>query len=183
MICRICYLFFRYQWIKSCLFFNICLKRANKLKKKGFVLDENLNWQSHITLILNEERLIFINLTLSGKYLTQLHFCYVHSRINYANDAWASTSQAKFKKHWPSWNMQFRSYLMLLKKIARWLFQVLSALNIYQANLLYVLTFMQRIKAWTFPRVFSTYFQPINYVYETRFFKCNSKQPDASQNI
>ena len=42
---------------------------------------------------------------------------------------------------------------------------------------------MQKTKKTTPPRVFSTYFQPINHVYETTFSKHNFKQPDAFQNI
>ena len=38
---------------------------------------------------------------------------------------------------------------------------------------------MQRIKISTSPRVFSTYFQHINHLYETRFSKHDFKQPDA----
>ena len=38
---------------------------------------------------------------------------------------------------------------------------------------------MQKIKKSTSPSVFSTYFQPINHVYQTRFSKINFEQPDA----
>ena len=33
---------------------NICRKRVDNLKFLGVFLDENLNWQSHIVLILNK---------------------------------------------------------------------------------------------------------------------------------
>ena len=45
--------------------------------------------------------------------------------------------------------------------------------NSYQINLLQVLKFMQKIKTSTSPSVISTYFQPINHVYETRFSEHN----------
>ena len=59
------------------------------------------------------------------------------------------------------------------------LFQELNALSIYQINLSQVLKFMQKFKASTSPRVFSTYFQPINHVYEIRFSRHSFKQPDG----
>ena len=40
---------------------------------------------------------------------------------------------------------------------------------------------MQSFKISTSPRIFYTYIQPINHVYETRFSAHNFKQPNASE--
>ena len=66
---------------------NICLKRVKKLNFLGVVLDENLNWQSHIALMWNKISknigLLFkASLILSSICPSQLYFSYVHSCIN-----------------------------------------------------------------------------------------------------
>ena len=38
---------------------------------------------------------------------------------------------------------------------------------------------LQKIKTSTSSRAFSTYIQPTNHVYQTKFSKYNFKQPDA----
>ena len=58
---------------------NICLKRVKKLNFLGVVLDENLNWQSHIALMWNKISknigLLFkASLILSSICPSQLYF-------------------------------------------------------------------------------------------------------------
>ena len=89
-----------------------CRHKKNKLKILEFFLDENLNVQSHIALISNKISrniglLFYVSFILSRKCPSQLYFSYIHSYINYANIAWASTSHTKFLKNQSRRNTQF----------------------------------------------------------------------------
>ena len=53
----------------------------------------------------------------------------------------------------------------------------------YHINQLQFFISMERVKASTSPGVFSTYFQPINDVYEARFYKHSFKEPDVFDRI
>ena len=144
-------------------------------------MKENLNWQSHIALILNKisktVELLKTNLVLSRKWLSRLYFSYIHFFINYTNIIWASTSQKKLEKLLTKQRYAVPPIFNVNKEThARPLFQELNFPNIYQINLLPLLIFMQRIKVSTSPTEFYTYLQPINHVYETRFSKHNFKQ-------
>ena len=88
------------------------------------------------------------------------------NRVNYANIVWASSSQTKLKKMLTKQRHVAQVIFNVNKETStRPLFKELNALNIYQINLLQVLIFMQRVKTSKSPRVFSTYFQPINHIY------------------
>ena len=66
------------------------------------MLDENINWKDHIHTI---EKKIAKNLgllyhtkqLLNEISLKILYFSYIHSYLNYANAAWASTYYTKLK--------------------------------------------------------------------------------------
>ena len=66
------------------------------------MLDENVNWQEHIRTVENKIAKN-IGLNYRAKYLlnelslTCIYFNYIHSYLNYANIAWASTYRTKLK--------------------------------------------------------------------------------------
>ena len=62
----------------------------------GILLDENLSWKEHLKHIENKIAKIIglmdkANPFLDKDSLLSLYFSYIHSYINYANLAWAST--------------------------------------------------------------------------------------------
>ena len=61
---------------------------------------------------------------------------------------------------------------------AKPLLQELNAFNVYQISLLQVHVFIKGVETATSRKVFSTYFQLINHVYQTRFSKHNFKAQD-----
>ena len=117
------------------------IERKKAIRFLGVMLDENVNWQEHIGTVKNKIAKD-IGLFYRAKYLlnesslTSIYFAYIHSYLNYANIAWASTYQTKLKA------------IHLLRKLAvrimfskynmthsRPLLQSLNALNVYQINL------------------------------------------------
>ena len=67
---------------------NSIIKRRSSVKFLGVMLDENILWKDHTKTIekkISQEYWFII----SGK--TTIYFSYIHSYLNYANIAWAST--------------------------------------------------------------------------------------------
>ena len=106
--------------------------------------------------------------------LKSICFSYIHSYLNYANIAWASTNPAKLKK------IQY-----LQKQAARIIFNEdrlchlrpllknLNVLNVYQINFYQNLNSMQRIKMWNITKVFHETIKKTNHKYPTTFSNFN----------
>ena len=108
------------------------------------MLDENVNSQEHenkiakITGLLNRGKYL-----LNESSLKCIYFAYIHSYLNYANIAWASTYRTKLK-----------AVQLLHKRAVRFMFNEnnmthprpllhsLNALNVYKINLFQHLRFM-----------------------------------------
>ena len=78
------------------------IERTHVIKFLGLLLDENITWKNHICSV--EKKLAKnIGLLYRAKYfldessLKTMYFSCIHSYLNYANTAWASTYQAKLK--------------------------------------------------------------------------------------
>ena len=79
------------------------IKRASYIKFLGVLLDENLSWNEHLKYTENKIAksigLMYKAKTFLDKdSLLSLYFSYIHSYINYANLAWASTHKTNLKK-------------------------------------------------------------------------------------
>ena len=79
------------------------IERENSLKFLGVVLDEHLTWKKHIQLIENKISkkvgvLYKTSELINSKCLRGVYFSFIHSYINYANIAWASTNKTNLKK-------------------------------------------------------------------------------------
>ena len=79
---------------------NRAIERTHAIKFLGVLLDENITWKKHICSV--EKKLAKnIGLLYRAKYfldessLKTVYFSYIHSYLNYANIAWASTYQTK----------------------------------------------------------------------------------------
>ena len=72
------------------------IERENSLKFLDVILDESLTWKKHIQLIENKVSknvgvLYKASKLINSKCLKSIYFSFIHSYINYANIAWATT--------------------------------------------------------------------------------------------
>ena len=79
------------------------IERENSLKYLGVILDEHLIWKKHIQLIANKVSknvgvLYKTSKLINSKCLQSIYCSFIHSYINYANIAWASTNKTKLSK-------------------------------------------------------------------------------------
>ena len=81
---------------------NSSIKRENAIKFLGVIIDENLTWKNHISTIENKiSKTIGIlykaKFLLNQTCLKHIYSAFIHSYLNYAHIAWASTSPNKLK--------------------------------------------------------------------------------------
>ena len=128
------------------------IERGNSLKFLGVILDEHLTWKKHMQLIENKVSKnagVFYKTSklINSKCLRSIYFSVIHSYINYANIAWASTNKTKLKKLFGKQKQAARIIFIQDRFThARPLLKTLSALSFYEINLLQVLLFMHKIK-------------------------------------
>ena len=126
-------------------------ERKTTIKILGVMLDENISWEERIlsvqTKLAKDIGLLYRRKpSLEGKSLKSIYFAYIHSYLNYANIAWASTYRIKLKticfhqKHAVSivFNKDKLTH-------SRPLLRSLDALNVYQINLNQHLAFMYKL--------------------------------------
>ena len=115
------------------------------------MLDKNISWVEYIRtvetkLAKNIGLLYRAKPLLEEKSIKSIYFAYIHSYLNYANIAWASTYRTKLKtihfyqKH--AVRIVFNEDKIIL---SRPLLRSLNALNIYQINLYQHLAFMYKL--------------------------------------
>ena len=109
---------------------------------------------------------------LNESSLKCIYFAYIHSYLNYANIAWASTYQAKLKAIYP---LQKRAVRIAFNENnmthSRPLLRSLNALNIYQINLFQHLLFMYNFNKNEAPIIFNNLTKKPIHKYPTRFSK------------
>ena len=106
--------------------------------------------------------------------ILSLYFSHIHSYINYANLAWASTHKTNSKKiH----SQQKHSHRIVYNKERychrKELFRSCNVLNVYKLNLLNTSIFMHKIKTGTDPEAFHTTFKMSSHSYPTRLSSVN----------
>ena len=79
---------------------NIVIKRDKITKFLGVYIDENLSWKPQIenvsTKVAKSIGILYKSRHILNKsLLKQLYFSFIHSYLNYANIAWASTHKSK----------------------------------------------------------------------------------------
>ena len=163
------------------------IKREQSLKFLGVLVDENLNWKNHIDLLLSKISksigvLYKASKLLNFRCLKSIYFALIHSYINYANIAWASSCKTGLKK------------ILLKQKHAvriifhedrlthsRPLLKSLNALNVYQVNIFQICSFMHQVKNGTIPKIFNNNFSAVNHYYPTRFALNSFQLPRSSK--
>ena len=81
---------------------NVLIEQKEYLKFLGVIIDQNLSWKQHISVLEPKLSRAIGILYKSRPYLNeairkQLYFGLVHSHLNYANICWGSTHPSKLK--------------------------------------------------------------------------------------
>ena len=93
------------------------IERESSVKFLGVILDEHLTWKKHIQFIENKVSknvgvLYKASKLINSKCLRSIYFSFIHSYVNYANIAWASTNKTNLKKLFGKQNKLRVSYLI-----------------------------------------------------------------------
>ena len=153
------------------------LKEKKAIKFLGAMLDENVNWQEHLRTVENKIAKN-IGLLYRAKYLLNesslkcIYFAYIHSYLNYANIAWASTYRTKLKA---IYLLQKRAVRIVFNENnmthSRPLLRSLNPLNIYLINLFQHLRFMYNFNKNKTPIIFNNLIKKPIHKYPTKFSK------------
>ena len=163
------------------------IKRVQSIKFLGVIVDENLNWKNHIDLVHNKISksvgiLYKASKLLNLSCLKSIYFALIHSYINYANAAWASSPKTELNKILVKQKQAVR-IIFHEDRLAhsRPLLKKLNALNVYQVNLYQVASFMYQMKHNTSPKIFNESFSNVEHFYPTRFATNSFQLPRSSK--
>ena len=138
----------------------IIIKREKITKFLGVHIDENLSWKYHIeyvsTKIAKSIGILYKSRHILNKaLLKQLYFSFIHSYLNYANIAFASTHKTKLL---PLYRQQKHAIRVINFKDrlthAKPLLVEMRVLSLYEINIFQVLCFMFKCKEKIAPKVF-----------------------------
>ena len=112
--------------------------------------------------------------------MLSLYYAFIHTYVNYANLAWASTTRPKLKKiH----NEQKHAiHIFILKDTSprtKGLFVQNKVFNVDQLNILNNLNFMHKVNTETSPAIFLTKYQEQAHPYAPNFSKLNYVKPTS----
>ena len=130
--------------------FNKTIERTSSIKFLGDMLDEHITWNEHIKTIgkklaKNIDLLYKARVLLDKESLKTIYFSYIHSNLNYANIAWASTYFTKLKPiHYQQKHAARTVFGEARLTHSRLLLRSLNALNIYQINIHQQANFMYK---------------------------------------
>ena len=117
------------------------IERLSSIKFLGVMLDEIISWIDHVRTVENKIAkntglLYRVSQFLNQVSLKAVYFSYIHSYLNYANIAWASTYATKLKRVYLKQKHTVRIVFNKDKLThSKSLFKSLNALNVYQINL------------------------------------------------
>ena len=149
------------------------------MKLLGVMLDVNVSWRYHIKTVQNKLSKNIGLLCRAKQFLDEtslktIYFSYIHSFLNYANIAWASTHFTKLKtinyKQKQAARIVFDEDRLCH---SRPLLQRLNALNVYQIKLFQHINFMHRLSIDGLPKHFNNTFKKPDHKYPTKFSICN----------
>ena len=152
------------QTLPNLLIEDIHIKREHVTKFLGVFIDENLSWKQHIDILSSKisKSIGFLYKSrdvLSKQCLNQLYFSFIHSYVNYANIAWASTSKSKLER---LYRCQKHAARVIYHKDwythASTLLNDMKALNVFKLNIFNILCFMYKCKQNLNPPVFRNIF-------------------------
>ena len=153
--------------------------RRKSIKFLGVILDENITWKDHIKTVENKISkniglLYRAKQFLDTNSIKSLYFSYIHSYLNYANIAWASTQKTKLNRIYIKQKHAVRIIFNKDKlSHSRPLLKTLNALNIYQLNIYQNLSFMHRLNNNNIPKIFTESIEKPKHIYPTKFSQTN----------
>ena len=142
------------------------------------MLDEQISWNDHIKtveskLAKNIGLLNHASYFLNDLSLKTIYFSYIHSYLNYANIAWASTYARKLKNKF----VQKRAVCFVFNEdrlsYSRPLLRKINAVNVYQINLYQHLNFMHKVNNQETSSIFNDLIKRLVNKYLTNFSKSN----------
>ena len=160
---------------------NKSIERKSSIKFLGVMLDEHIAWNDHIhaiekKLAKNIGLLYRARQFLDKESLKTIYFSYIHSYLNYANIAWASTYFTKLKTiHYQQKHAARIIFDEDILTHSRPLLRSLNALNIYQINLYQHANFMYKFQKCQAPKIFNMAFEKPTHKYPTQFSETNFK--------
>ena len=139
------------------------IKRSSSIKFLGVLVDENLTWIDHITLV---EKKLSKNLGLlhkaknylNKKSMLSLYYSFIHSYLNCGNIAWCNTYMTKLKELLSKQKQALRTIPVPTSQSesrSKQIMRELCVLNIYQLSIYNILNFMFKVKKWLNTRYFS----------------------------
>ena len=155
------------------------IERVSSIKFLGVMLDEHLSWKEHIKVVENKLAkniglLYRVNQYLNESSLKSVYFSYIHSYLNYANIAWASTYPTSLQRiHLKQKHAVRIVYNKDKLSHSKPLLRNLNALNVYQINIYQHLGFMHRFNNDETPKVFNDIIKRPEHRYPTSFSSLN----------
>ena len=152
------------QTLPNLLIEGIHIKREHVTKFLGVFIDEHLFWKQHIEILSSKisksiDILYKSRDVLSKQCLKQLYFSFIHSYVNYANIAWASTSTSKLER---LCRCQKHAACVIYHKgrytHANPLLNDMKALNVFKLIIFNILCFIHKCKQNLNPPVFHNIF-------------------------
>ena len=141
------------------------------------MIDECISWKYHIRTVENN---IAKNIGLiyqakqlpNTSSLKSIYFPYIHTYLNYANIAWASTQKTKLKMI----NIKQKYAVRIIVNEDRLchsqpLLKNLNALNVCQLSIYPNLNFMHRLKNDNITKIFTELIKKPKHKYPTKFSK------------
>jgi len=137
------------------------IERDKVTKFLGVFIDENLSWKHHINYISTKVSksigiLYKAREFLNKHNLKQLYFSFIHTYINYANIAWASTHKSKLERLYR--HQKHAARLINFKDRythAKPLLEEMKILTIYELNIFNVIFFVYKCKLKICPNIFN----------------------------
>ena len=116
-------------------------------------------------------------LVYSWSYLKNIYFSYIHSYLNYANIAWASTRITKLKPLLYKQKQALRIVSYSVKAvwaIPKPLFKIWTTLNVYKINLFQPLNFKYSLANSDIPVIFNDIIKKPKHKYSSLNYKFSS---------
>ena len=163
------------------------IERVSSIKFLGVMLDEHLSWKDHIKIVENKLAkniglLYRVNQYFNESSLKTVYFSYIHSYLNYANIAWASTYPTNLKRiHLKQKHAARIVYNKDKLTNSKPLLKKINALNVYQINIYQHLGFMHKFNNNQTPNVFNNIKRP-EHRYPTNFSSLNFSLKSYSLN-
>ena len=120
---------------------NTLMKGVGHIKFLGVLFDGNLTWKNDTNVIESKISkslgiLHPVKFLLNQKSRKNVYFSFIHSYINYRNNAWGSTSKTKLKKIFTYKKKVARAIFFTYRLThAKPLMLDMNAFNVYQINI------------------------------------------------